>query len=70
MNEKLTKEEIALQLTLHAMDNGLIDTTPCTHDRDYPSSGLALQNADKILDFYNYLTRSLVDSAKEYLEQD
>lgn len=66
----MDNKEIALQITLHAMDNGLIDTTPCDKDRDYASSGLAVSNADKIIEFYNYVIQRLADSAKEYQEQD
>lgn len=66
----MDNKEIALQLTLHAMDNDLIDTTPCNKDRDYASSGLAESNATKIVEFYNHVIQLLADSSKEYQEQD
>lgn len=66
----MDNKEIALQITLHAMDNGLIDTTDCWKDRDYASGGLARSNADNIIDFYRYVLSQLDNSAKEYQLQE
>lgn len=66
----MDNQNIALQITLHAMDNGLIDTKPCTLDQDYPSESEARCNAEKIVEFLNYVTELLNNTEKERQTQE
>ncbi len=66
----MNNKDAALQITLHAMDNGLIDTKPCALDQETPSGSEARSNAEKIVDFLNYVTDLLNNTEKEQQTQE
>lgn len=59
MDNKPSLEEIALQITLHAMDNGLINVKPCEIKDGDTSIEDADENALEIIRFYNYVLKNL-----------
>lgn len=70
MDNKPNLEEIALQITLHAMDNKLIDTEPSTDKEGYTSINTAQQNSLSIIRFYRYTLQNLSVDEEVHQEQD
>ncbi|MCM1276982.1 MAG: hypothetical protein NC299_16730 [Lachnospiraceae bacterium] len=66
----MDNRDTALQLTLHAMDNSLIDTKSCTQDQEEPSGSEARCNAEKIVEFYNYIIELLNNMEEEQQTQE